>query len=66
MRILGIGCKLETWDSLLFLFSMTSLSVNRGCDKSVALRHFVPDYTGRTNPSLKSAKIGESVEINIK
>ena len=27
---------------------MTSLSVNYGCDKSVALRQYVPDYTGRT------------------
>lgn len=24
---------------------MTSLSVNYGCDKSVALRQYVPDYT---------------------
>ena len=28
---------------------MTSLSVNWGCDKSVALRHFVPDYTIEKN-----------------
>ena len=47
MRTLGIGGKLETWGSLLFCFfvSTTILSVNYGCDKSVALRQYVPDYT---------------------